>query len=78
MCWTGREPSPETDATGAWHVRGLSAAEIGDLAKAEGIGLHELTPLRTSLEDAYSDLVAAGAAVGAGARDGDERLEAAR
>lgn len=47
----------ELDATGAWHVNGLTATEIGDLALAAGVAVHELTPTRSTLEDAYSELV---------------------
>jgi ABC-2 type transport system ATP-binding protein len=34
-------------------VRGLPAQRIGELASGAGVVLHELTPLRASLEDAY-------------------------
>ncbi|MGO1050225.1 ATP-binding cassette domain-containing protein [Crossiella sp. CA198] len=37
-------------------VRGLSALEIGERAAAAGIVLHELTPVRASLEEAYLEL----------------------
>lgn len=47
----------ELDATGTWQVRGLAAGQIGDLALAAGIAVHELTPRRSTLEDAYSELV---------------------
>lgn len=47
----------ELDATGAWQVSGLAATLIGDLALAAGIAVHELTPTRSTLEDAYSELV---------------------
>lgn len=47
----------ELDATGAWQVSGLDAALVGDLALAAGIAVHELTPTRSTLEDAYSELV---------------------
>jgi ABC-2 type transport system ATP-binding protein len=40
----------------ALEVRGLEAANIGELAAAHGIALHELTPERASLEEAYFDL----------------------
>ena len=46
----------ELDPTGGWRVAGPDAAAIGDLALANGIGLHELTPLRSSLEDVYTRL----------------------
>lgn len=38
---------------GAASVTGVSATDIGDLAARYGIPLHELTPRRGSLEDAY-------------------------
>jgi ABC-2 type transport system ATP-binding protein len=37
-------------------VRGLTAAEIGNVAAANGIVLHELTPQQASLEEAFMDL----------------------
>jgi len=37
-------------------VSGRTAEEIGDLAAGAGIPLHELTPLRASLEEAYMSL----------------------
>ena len=37
-------------------VHGLKAAQIGDLAAANGIPLHELTPQQASLEDAFMEL----------------------
>jgi ABC-2 type transport system ATP-binding protein len=41
---------PEPDLL---HVAGASPAELAGLAFAHGIVLHELTPVQTSLEDAY-------------------------
>jgi ABC-2 type transport system ATP-binding protein len=41
---------------GAMEVHGLSAEVIGDLAAANGIALHELTPQQASLEEAFMDL----------------------
>jgi ABC-2 type transport system ATP-binding protein len=38
------------------HVLGLSAAEIGDLAAANQIALHELSPRQASLEEAFMTL----------------------
>jgi len=38
---------------GVLEVHGLGAAEIGDAAAAHGIALHELTPRRASLEEAF-------------------------
>ncbi|WP_336659609.1 ABC transporter ATP-binding protein [Leucobacter sp. USHLN153] len=37
-------------------AQGVSSAEIGDLAAMHGVSLHELTPIRASLEDAYLEL----------------------
>jgi ABC-2 type transport system ATP-binding protein len=41
---------------GALAVTGISAAAIGDLAAAQGIALHELSPQEASLEEAYIEL----------------------
>jgi ABC-2 type transport system ATP-binding protein len=41
---------------GSLEVRGLTAAQIGDVAAANGIALHELTPQQASLEEAFMDL----------------------
>jgi ABC-2 type transport system ATP-binding protein len=43
-------------ADGALDVYGLDAARIGELAAGGGIVLHELTPHRASLEEAYMEL----------------------
>jgi ABC-2 type transport system ATP-binding protein len=48
----------ELDPTGGWRVTGPDTAAIGDLALRHGIGLHELSPLRSSLEDVYTRLTA--------------------
>jgi ABC-2 type transport system ATP-binding protein len=37
-------------------VKGLRAAEIGDLAAEHGIAVHELTPEQASLEEAFMRL----------------------
>jgi ABC-2 type transport system ATP-binding protein len=47
-------PGPD----GLLHVTALTIAEIGDLALAHGIALHELTPRRASLEEAFMELTA--------------------
>ncbi len=44
----------DPDAEGRWRVSGVSASAIGDLAAHHGIGLHELTPAYSSLEDVYT------------------------
>jgi len=46
------QPLTET----AVEVTGLDAAKIGDLAAANGIALHELTPQKASLEEAFMEL----------------------
>jgi ABC-2 type transport system ATP-binding protein len=50
----GARPAVEPD--GAIVVKGLTTAEVGDLAGAHALTLHELTPLRASLEDAFMEL----------------------
>ena len=51
-----------SEVDGALEVSGVDTARIGDLALAAGIRLHELTPLRESLETAFFDLVGEGPA----------------
>ncbi|SDZ25912.1 ABC-2 type transport system ATP-binding protein [Amycolatopsis xylanica] len=41
---------------GSLTVVGMDAPQIGDLALERGLGLHELTPVRASLEAAFMDL----------------------
>jgi len=41
---------------GTLSISGISAAEIGELAGASGIYLHELSPQMASLEDAFMEL----------------------
>ena len=50
----GATAAPERD--GGLAVSGLGAAAIADLAAADGIGVHELTPRHASLEQAYLDI----------------------
>jgi ABC-2 type transport system ATP-binding protein len=45
-----------TEGDGALSVTNLEAATIGDLAAREGIALHELSPQRASLEEAFMAL----------------------
>jgi len=54
----GGEVLPEFD--GALDVTGLTGAQIGDAAAAAGVALHELTPARGSLEEAFLDLIGSG------------------
>ncbi|MEW6153112.1 MAG: ATP-binding cassette domain-containing protein [Actinomycetota bacterium] len=46
----------DLEPSGGWRVRGLDAATVGDLALANRVVVHELRPLRSSLEDVYSQL----------------------
>lgn len=48
----------DTGTAGGLLVNGLEVSRIGDLAAAAGIALHEVTPRRSSLEDAYMSLTA--------------------
>lgn len=41
---------------GAWRVRGLTSARIGDLAAEHRVALHELTPQQASLEEVFMRL----------------------
>ncbi|HEY5856694.1 MAG TPA: ATP-binding cassette domain-containing protein [Aldersonia sp.] len=41
---------------GRFEVRGMTGVEIGDVAAAHGLRLHELTPVKSSLESAYFKL----------------------
>ena len=45
-----------TEEAGALRIAGLSAEQVGDLAAANRIVLHELTPIQVSLEEAFMDL----------------------
>src|SRR6202000_1104363 len=48
----------EVAADGSVEVRGMGAEQVGDLAFAEGIRLHELTMVRASLEESFMELTA--------------------
>jgi ABC-2 type transport system ATP-binding protein len=47
------------DAGGGWRVSGLDPAAIGDLAHAQRIALHELTPRLDTLENVYTRMTGA-------------------
>jgi len=47
----GLRVEPEPD--GSFRVRGASAAAVGEIAAVAGVALHELSPIRTSLEEAF-------------------------
>jgi ABC-2 type transport system ATP-binding protein len=78
----GGEVTITTRADGALLVNGSSAAAIGEAAAARGIVLHELSPQRGSLEEAFMELTKADvqfhgpvAATAAGAAQGSEVSE---
>lgn len=45
-----------SEAAGTLQVSGVAAEAIGDLARRHDLALHELTPARASLEQAYMEL----------------------
>jgi ABC-2 type transport system ATP-binding protein len=47
-----------TSDEGAIEVRGMTAAEVGDIAFEQAIRLHELATVRASLEEAFMELTA--------------------
>jgi ABC-2 type transport system ATP-binding protein len=49
----GDEVIVESSAAGVLEVRGAPSERIGEIAARDGLVLHELTPQRASLEDAY-------------------------
>ena len=52
----GADISVTSTEAGLLEIGGLTAEQIGDAAAANGIALHELTPLAASLEEAFMDL----------------------
>ena len=54
----GTTPAATAEADGSLTVRGLTAAQVGDLAFDHGVRLHELTVVRASLEAAFMELTA--------------------
>jgi ABC-2 type transport system ATP-binding protein len=52
----GKGASVDAGPDGVLMVSGMTAADIGDLAAAEGLALHELTPLQASLEEVFMEL----------------------
>jgi len=52
-CWRGARPSPRRRALA---IRGPQSAEVGELAHANGIALHELLTEQPSLEDLFLQL----------------------
>ncbi|HVH50814.1 MAG TPA: ATP-binding cassette domain-containing protein, partial [Gaiellaceae bacterium] len=52
----GPDVTVESDEAGALEIAGLTAEQIGELAAANGIVLHELTQVQASLEEAFMEL----------------------
>jgi len=46
----------KAESYGTLMVSGMSSVEIGDLAALRSLTVHELTPVRASLEDAFMEL----------------------
>jgi len=65
---SARGGSSRAEADGALAVTGISAPAIGDLAGANGIVLHELSPQEASLEAVYMELTHDSVEYRAGAR----------
>jgi ABC-2 type transport system ATP-binding protein len=52
----GPDVTVTSAASGELHVRGLNAAQIGDIACAHGLPLHELATQQASLEQAFMEM----------------------
>jgi ABC-2 type transport system ATP-binding protein len=52
----GADVSVADGERGALEISGLTAEQVGEIAAANGIVLHELTPVQVSLEEAFMDL----------------------
>jgi ABC-2 type transport system ATP-binding protein len=52
----GPQVSVTSDEPGAFEVEGLTAQQIGEIAAANAIVLHELTPVTASLEEAFMEM----------------------
>jgi ABC-2 type transport system ATP-binding protein len=53
---TGAGARVTTEEDGALAVQGLTTAQVGELAAAERLVLHELAPVHVSLEDAFMSI----------------------
>ncbi len=53
---SGPDVSIQVDGDGALEVSGLTAEQVGETAAAQAIVLHELVPVRASLEEAFMDV----------------------
>ncbi len=63
----GKAEPQDGDGAGALRVTGMEAPRVGELAAADRIVLHELTPRLASLEEAYMELTADSSEYGPGA-----------
>ncbi len=63
-----------SNGDGALVVTGVDAAGIGDIAAEHAIRVHELTPRRASLEEAFMELTRESVEYRAGQAAGAERL----
>ena len=52
----GPDVTVESDEAGVLEIAGLSAEQIGELAAANGVVLHELTQVQASLEEAFMEM----------------------
>jgi ABC-2 type transport system ATP-binding protein len=52
----GADGTVQDDPDGALLVKGLTAAQVGDLAADHSVAVHELAPVTVSLEDAFMEL----------------------
>jgi ABC-2 type transport system ATP-binding protein len=66
------EPQPDASA----HVFDAEPSQIGDVAGAEGLWIHELTLVQSSLEDAFMRLTAGSVEYHAGRTDAQRALSA--
>jgi ABC-2 type transport system ATP-binding protein len=67
------EPQPaDNGGSGLLRVTGMDAARVGELAAADRVVLHELTPRLASLEEAYMELTADSSEYGVGAPPTDD------
>ena len=53
---TGPDVSVESGEPGVLEISGLSPQQVGEIAAAHSIVLHELTPMQASLEEAFMEL----------------------
>jgi len=51
-----RDVSVVSSESGVIEIDGLSAEQIGEIAASNKVVLHELTPIRASLEEAFMEL----------------------